>query len=106
MVDAKMSFLVASTNATDKHGKQQKMVTGYSGAKHDMPGDFNNSPSSVPDMPGGIEKFESYTERIENSTMPTVGYLSVLTGISCLFMASVRLMASKRPTTFSASTTS
>jgi len=51
-------------------------------------------PGSVPALPGGIEKFESYTKQTENMSMNTVGYLSVLTGIACIFMASVRLMAS------------
>jgi hypothetical protein len=87
-----MSLKSVSENATATHATQQKKVLGYSGVKHDIPGDYTMSPGSVPVLPGGVEAFGSQKE--ENNDMNTVGYLSVFTGISCLFMASVRLSLS------------
>jgi hypothetical protein len=86
-----MSLQAVSENATSTHEKQQKMVVGHSEAKPDIPGDYTMSPGSVPSLPGGIEKFEM---KSGEKDMNTMGYLSLLTGIACLFMASIRLSLS------------
>jgi len=72
----------------NKHKDQQAKAMSYKEPVHDIPGDYTTAPGSVPSLPGGIEKFTSASKDI---TELIVGYLSVLTGVSCLFIATIRL---------------
>ena len=75
-------------DSVNKHKDQQAKAMSYKEPVHDIPGDYTTAPKAVPGLPAGIEKFISASK---NTSESIVGYLSILTGISCLFIATIRL---------------
>lgn len=80
----------SSQNSQEIQAKQKEQVTNRPVFKPSIPGDYNSAPSAVPEMPAGVEGFNSET----TTTMLTVGYMSTLVGAAALFLGLTRLLKS------------
>jgi hypothetical protein len=80
----------SSQNSQEIQAKQKEKATNRPTFKPSIPGDYDSAPSSVPQMPAGVEGFGLET----TPTMFTVGYMSTLVGAAALFLGLTRLLKS------------
>lgn len=72
----------------DDQTKQKGRVLSYKSPDHDIPGDYNMAPGSVPPAPGGIEHFYNISS---NRIHHQVAYANLLVGVSLIFTGLVTM---------------